>query len=80
MPLSLVVWVEFCWHLLLSATLQIFLWVLSKSTVSEANHFGATYIENYCPLCNNQITMLTLIGLSAMVYCAGKLNEKAHVF
>ena len=34
----------------------------------------------YTLLYNNQVNACALIGQSAMVYCAGKLMEKSHVF
>ena len=47
-------------------------WSLDASETGEST--------KYCYLYNNQINARALIGQSAMVYCAGKLMEKSHVF
>ena len=38
------------------------------------------YIYMYMILYNNQISVCTVIGQSAMVYCASKLIEKSCVY
>ena len=40
----------------------------------------AIFFYMACRLYNNQINARALIGQSAMVYCAGELMEKSHVF